>query len=136
MSAFRSKRTFRSRLRFALSSFLPYLVRISIRLASPDPALVFFGSHRKKRERCIGVTYPYVRHLHRLSICIYLTYTYDTLMHILCICAGLGWLSFFIGLSYSQTLLTFLSKGLQGKINDENRIYFQKWQQPCHPPAP
>lgn len=55
---------FRSRLPFALNSFLPYLLRPSSCLASPDPTLPFFGSSRKEREAGKGITYPYARHLH------------------------------------------------------------------------
>jgi hypothetical protein len=29
-----------------------------------DPELAFFGSQQKKRELCIGLTYPYAPHLH------------------------------------------------------------------------
>ncbi len=75
-SALRSKWTFRSHLRFALNSFLPYLFHHSIRLASPDPTLPEIGSVRKKREAYIGEAYPYAGHLHRSYIRIYLPSAY------------------------------------------------------------
>lgn len=59
MSAPRSKRIFRSHLRFALNSFLPYHFRPSIRLASPDPPLTIFGSEDERRRIVVGEAKKY-----------------------------------------------------------------------------
>ncbi|NCH12247.1 hypothetical protein EHJ00_20510 [Cronobacter sakazakii] len=51
-----------------------------------DPTLAFFGSQQKKRELCIGLTYPYAPHLHRPDIRISSPSAYAASIHMLSIC--------------------------------------------------
>ena len=51
-----------------------------------DPELAFFGSQQKKRELCIGLTYPYAPHLHRPDIRISSPSAYAASIHMLSIC--------------------------------------------------
>lgn len=51
-----------------------------------DPELAFFGSQQKKRELCIGLTYPYAPHLHSPDIRISSPSAYAASIHMLSIC--------------------------------------------------
>lgn len=78
----------------------------------------------------------WVRHTHMLIICISRPYTYVLYLHILYICGSCT-------LAVSTLLVCIISRpcslfGLRTSRDKtyENRIYFQKWQQPRHPPPP
>lgn len=55
-------------------------------VSEEDPELAFFGSQQKKRELCIGLTYPYAPHLHRPDIRISSPSAYAASIHMLSIC--------------------------------------------------